>query len=96
MESLTSFGVPVLAILIAGALIWATTQVCKKAIKNSKEKYLLYSGLGALLVSCLVVVTMGPWSWLYFAWTAYGGWLAANLLHKFYAKYLKGLLEKNA
>lgn len=96
MEALTNFGVPVFAILIAGGLIWATTQVCKMAIRRGKEKYLLYSALGSLVVSCLVVATMGTWSWLHFIWTAFGGWLAANLLHKFYAKYLKGLLEKNA
>lgn len=96
MEIFSNFGIPALAILIAGGLIWATTQVCKRAIKEKKERYLLYSALAGIVIAFLVVPTMGPWSWLKFIWTAYGGWLAANLLHKFYARYLKKLVEKNA
>lgn len=95
MEIFTNFGIPALAIIIAGALIWATTQVCKRAIKENKQKYLLYSALGAIAVASLVVLTMGDWSWMQFAWVSYGGWLAANLFHKFYAKYMRKLIEKN-
>jgi hypothetical protein len=96
MENLTQFGIPVLGILIAGFLVWATTQVCKKAIKEGKEKYLLYSAVGSLAVASLVVLTMGVWSWLSFAWVSFGGWLAANLGHKLFARRLKKLIEKNA
>lgn len=94
METLTQFGVPVLGILIAGGLVWAITQVCKRAIRQGKQKYLLYSAVGAVVVSILVTKTMGQWSWLSFAWTCLGGWICANLGHKFYAKYLKKFLEK--
>lgn len=96
METLTQFGLPVVGILIAGALVWATTQVSKRAIREGKEKYLLYSAAGALVAAVLVVLTMGTWSWLNFAWVSYGAWLAANLLHKFYARYFKKLIEKDA
>ena len=89
MEKLTEFGIPIIGILIGGFLVWATTQVCKRAIKAGKEKYLAYSGFGSLVLSCLVVATVGEWSWLTYAWTVVGSWLAANLGHKFYARKLK-------
>ena len=93
MDIFTNFGMPALAIVIAGGLVWATTQVCKAAIRKHKEKYLAYSAIGALFVAALVVLTMGPWTWLMFAWIAFGGWLSANLGHKFYARYFKKLIE---
>jgi hypothetical protein len=83
-------------ILIAGGLVWATTQVCKKAIREGKTKYIYISALGSAMVALLIVLTMGPWSWLSFAWVSYGGWLAANLGHKLYDKYLRKLVEKHA
>ncbi len=95
MKVLTDFGIPVVAVLIAGFLVWATTQVCKRAIQRGKVKYLFISALGSMVVACLVVATMGEWSWLNYTWTAYAGWLAANMLHKFFHKKMKWMLGKN-
>ena len=33
--TLTGIGIPVLLILVAGALVWVTTQICKEAISNA-------------------------------------------------------------
>jgi len=96
MEIFTSIGIPAIQIVIAGGLVWATTQVCKKAIREGKQKYLIISALGSFAVASLIVLTMGLWSWLSFAWISFGGWLAANLGHKLYDKYLRKLVEKHA
>jgi len=96
MDVFSKLGIPAIWILIAGGLIWATTQVCKKAIREKKTKYLYISALGSLTVASLAVLTMGPWSWLSFAWISFGGWLVANLGHKLYDRYLRKLVEKHA
>ena len=93
--TLTGIGIPVLLILVAGALVWITTQICKAAIRNKKQIYLLYAALGSLAVAYLVVVTatQPPFSWKTFAWVTFGGWIMANIGHKFYAKYLQKYFE---
>lgn len=95
--TLSSIGIPVLAVLVVGGFVWATVQIFKKAIRENKERYLLYSGALAIIVGALAIATMGSWNWLSFAWVAFGGWLAANLGQKFYKRYLKNLFsEKQA
>jgi hypothetical protein len=94
MESITALGVPVLWIIVAGAMVWASMQAIKQAIAIGKWYYIAVTAGLALIAAALATTTSGLWSWKTFCWIAWGGWLASHLLHKFYAKYLEAAVVK--
>lgn len=97
MEYLNQLGIPIdriIGVIVSGGFVWATIQAVKTAIRKKKEKYLLYAALVAIAVSAMATISIGEWDWKYFGWTVYGSWLCSTLGHKFYAKFLKRLIEK--
>jgi hypothetical protein len=94
MESITQLGVPVLGILLAGAMVWASLQAIKKAISIDKWYYIPATIVMAIAAGALIVNTAGTWNWTKFLWITWAGWIASHLLHKFYARYLEQKILK--
>lgn len=94
METLTGLGIPVLWMIAAGGMVWASMQAVKQAISVGKWYYIPVTVGIALVAAALATTTSGPWSWKTFCWIGWGGWLASHLLHKFYARYLESAIKK--
>lgn len=94
MEKLIEYGIPIYPMLVGGGIVWVITQICKKAMREKKLKYLLLSAAGSLVVAILLTKTGGTWDWLSYTWISLGIWIFANIGHKLYAKYLKKSIEK--